>query len=31
VRTIMADGRGRITGFTVEAGRVRGLRFTRLR
>jgi CubicO group peptidase (beta-lactamase class C family) len=28
---VQRDGRGRITGFTVEAGRVRGLRFTRLR
>jgi hypothetical protein len=28
---MVRDGRGRITGFTVEAGRVRHLRFTRVR
>jgi hypothetical protein len=28
---VMRDGRGHITGFVVEAGRVRHLRFTRLR
>jgi CubicO group peptidase (beta-lactamase class C family) len=28
---VVRDGRGRITGFVVEAGRVRHLRFTRLR
>jgi CubicO group peptidase (beta-lactamase class C family) len=28
---VQRDSRGRITGFTVEAGRVRHLRFTRLR
>ena len=28
---VVRDGRGRVTGFMVEAGRVRHLRFTRLR
>jgi hypothetical protein len=28
---VQRDAKGRITGFTVEAGRVRHLRFTRLR
>jgi hypothetical protein len=28
---VQRDGRGRITGFLVESGRVRHLRFTRMR